>query len=346
MKNIWLLLKPELIKHGFIIDDKFLENLSIKNNKYIKHQVYNLPLFIHNFLNITKDSKNLIIKKCYPRNVVKKSLIINSYINKGTYNQVYHVIDIQSNKNYAYRFSNLCILDDSNLINNFIETFTHLFLSLYQKKYLLINKSNLYKNKCDCHILQLRHFGYNTNIGLISTLTNKMDGTLYNILSIQNIKLSQKINILANALIQITCIIEHLQKQFKFIHNDLKANNIFYKILDNTKVDLYNPNNLHFFISDFDASRIEICGHIIIGNTHLSPDSTFNSRKDLFILLHSLYYIFNSTEWILGFFEKFNLDLSIKLTQSKFNTLYNCNKDSINKIFEPNKFKKLLFTLI
>lgn len=36
MKNIWLLLKPELIKHGFIIDDKFLENLSIKNNKYKK----------------------------------------------------------------------------------------------------------------------------------------------------------------------------------------------------------------------------------------------------------------------------------------------------------------------
>jgi hypothetical protein len=37
-----------------------------------------------------------------------------------------------------------------------------------------------------------------------------------------------------------------------------KCNNIFYKILDKNRTGVYNPHNLHFIISDFDASRIEI----------------------------------------------------------------------------------------
>ena len=44
-----------------------------------------------------------------------------SYINKGTYNQVYNVIDLDSSINYAYRFSNFKFTDISYLINNFIE---------------------------------------------------------------------------------------------------------------------------------------------------------------------------------------------------------------------------------
>ena len=342
MKKIWSKLKHDLIKQGLKIDDKFLENLSIKNIKYIKNQVYNLPLFIHECLDATENSKKLIIKKCYQSGEEKKTLQMVSYINKGTYNQVYNAIDIVSGQNYAYRFSNLCTITDSKLVNNFIETFIHLFLSLYQKNYLLTNKTNLTETYGDSNILKLRHFGYNANIGLISTLTNKMNGTLYEILSIKNIKLPQKINILIKALIQITCLIEHLQEQFKFIHNDLKANNIFYKILDSSNEDLYNPNNVHFFVSDFDASQIEICGNVIICNNHLSPNSIFNSRKDLFLLLHSLYYIFNSTEWVLNFFGKFNLDSSIIGNESKFHTLYKFNKESINEIFEPSNLKKFL----
>jgi hypothetical protein len=55
----------------------------------------------------------------------------------------------------------------------------------------------------------------------------------------------QRIVILIKALFQITYLIEHLQEKFKFVHNDL-----------------------HFFIYDFDASRIEIDNNIIIGNTY------------------------------------------------------------------------------
>jgi serine/threonine protein kinase len=343
MEQIYTRLKSDLIKQGFKIDDMFLQNLSIKNKEYIKNLIYNLPTFIHKKLN-TIDTFEKEIVKYSPCGKKKLKVQIISFINKGSYNQVYHVIDIKSGHNYVYRFSNFYSMDDSYLINNFIETFIHSFLNLYQKRYLLIN-TNFLEEKYINNILNLRHFGFNHKIGLITTITDKMDGTLYEILSINNIILSQKIKILMKALFQITYLIEHLQEKFKFVHNDLKANNIFYKILDKNRTDVYNSHNLHFIISDFDASRIEIDNNIIIGNTYLSPDSSFNSRKDLFLLLNSLYYIFNSEEWILEFFGKFNLDSSIIRNQNNFNKLYKYHKYLISDIYEPSNFKKFLINL-
>ena len=340
MEKIYTRLKYDLIKQGFKIDDMFLQNLSIKNKEYIKNLIYNLPTFIHKKLN-TIDTFEKEIIKYSPCGKEKKRVHVISFINKGSYNQVYHVIDVKSGHNYVYRFSNFYCMDDSYLVNNFIETFIHTFLNLYQKNYRIYLEDKYINN----NILNLRHFGFNHKIGLISTIADKMDGTLYDVLSINNIILSQKIKILIKALFQITYLIEHLQEKFKFVHNDLKANNIFYKILDKNRTNLYNPHNLHFFISDFDASRIEIDNNIIIGNTYLSPDSSFNSRKDLYLLLNSLYYIFNSEEWVVEFFGKYNLDSSIIKNQKNFNKLYNYDKHLISDLFEPSNFKKFLINL-
>ena len=345
MEQIYTSLKYDLIKQGFKIDDTFLQNLSIKNKEYIKNLIYYLPTFIHKELKTIDSFENEIIKYS-PCGKEKARLQVTSFINKGSYNQVYNIIDMKTKYNYAYRFSNFHFIDDSYLVNNFIETFIHLFLNLYQKRYLLISKNFLKEKYINNNILNLLHFGFNHKIGLISTITDKMDGTLYEVLSINNIILSQKIKILIKALFQITYLIEHLQEKFKFVHNDLKANNIFYKILDKNRTDLYNPNNLHFIISDFDASRIEIDNNVIIGNTYLSPDSSFNSRKDLYLLLNSLYFIFNSKEWILKFFEKFNLDSSIIRNQYNFNKLYKYDKYLISDIYEPTNFKKILIELL
>ena len=131
MKNIYNILKIGLINEGFKIDDTFLQNLSIKNKEYIKNLIYNLPTFIHNKFNIT-DSFEKEIVKCLPCGKEVKRLHVISFINKGAYNQVYHVIDVKSKHSYAYRYSNYYCYDDSDLINNFIETFIHIFLNLYQ----------------------------------------------------------------------------------------------------------------------------------------------------------------------------------------------------------------------
>jgi len=94
-----------------------------------------------------------------------------------------HVIDVKSRHNYVYRYSNYYCDDDSDLINNFIETFVHTFLNVYQKTYRIYLEDNYINN----NILNLRHFGFNHKLGLITTITDKMDGTLYDVLSINMI---------------------------------------------------------------------------------------------------------------------------------------------------------------
>ena len=342
MENIWITLKPQLQKNGFKIDDEFLNKLSEKDVDYIKKMIYQLPLFILDLSSEMNDTKNLIVKKYLSKREVTKKFKVGTFINKGTYNQVYNIVDNDSNLPYVYRLPNFTFETHNNLVNNFIETFIHSFLTLYQKTYLLTKKSVLEENWGNNSILKIKHFGFNQKTSIISSITDKMDGTLYQALSIPTMSIGKKIEILVKALFQIICLIEHLQDKFKFVHNDLKANNIFFKIIDNKKIDLYHPNNLHFFISDFDASRIEIEGKTIIGNTHLSPDSSFNSRKDLFLLLHSLLYTFNSSEWMLNFFNKFNLDSSIIGNQTKFHELYMYKINVINDLFEPVKLKIFL----
>lgn len=342
MESIWSRIKPDLLKMGFKIDDDFLSKISLKDVNYIKKLIYDLPIFIQELSDTMEDSENLIIKKCTSTGEEKKRLQLGTYINKGTYNQVYNIIDMESGSSYVYRMPIYKFTDINALTNNFIETFIHSFLSIYQKKFLLTKKTNLEENWGDNSILKLRHFGFSPKAGLISTITDKMDGTLYDILSIPGMIQPQKINILVKALFQITCLTEHLQEKFKFIHNDLKANNIFYKILDKSKADLYNPTNLHFFVSDFDASRIELEGNVIIGNASLSPNLTFNPKKDLFLLINSLYYSFNTPEWVFSFFGKLGLDPSIIGNIDKFHTLYGYDESHISDFFLPENFKRYL----
>jgi hypothetical protein len=61
--------------------------------------------------------------------------------------------------------------------------------------------------------------------------------------------------------------LENLQKNLKFVHNDLKIDNIFYKFIDFNKSDKYTCDNINFYIGDFDGARFEINNIIIYGNT-------------------------------------------------------------------------------
>jgi hypothetical protein len=64
------------------------------------------------------------------------------------------------------------------------------------------------------------------------------------------INFNVKIKLLKKCLYDITTLIEELQKKFKFVHNDLKCDNIFHK-------------NKKFYLGDFDNSRIEINNCVI-----------------------------------------------------------------------------------
>ena len=147
-------------------------------------------------------------------------------------------------------------------------------------------------------------------------------------------------NILMKALIQIICLIEHLQNKFKFIHNDLKANNIFYKVIDVAKGLI--PDNLYFYIADFGASQLEINDKLIYCNINLAKNKLFNKRKDLHTLINSLYFSFNDAEWIFNFFGKFKLNPLIINNHQEFTKLYYLDIDEINELYEPKNFREYI----
>jgi serine/threonine protein kinase len=267
---------------------------------------------------------------------------MDSYLGKGSYNLVYKRKDLLSNIDYAYRISKFKLNKIEFLINNYIETFIHAFFTIYQKKYLLNNKINVNNNWGIKNILKLRYLGFDATNNCINTILDLMDGTLFDILHIKKIPFDIKIKILLKAVVQITCLIEDLQTNFKFVHNDLKSNNIFYKILDITKSDKYLPDNINFFIGDFGSVRFELNGKLIVGNKDLAKDTSFNSRKDLLLLINSLYFSFNDNLWKDNFFIKFKLDDTIANNTDNLEKLYYLDKKDIDSLYHPLNLKTFL----
>ena len=344
MEDYWSKIKPELIKLGFDIDEDFLSKLATKDKEYIKSKIIKSPTLFYEFDNNMNLTKNIIIKKCDRRGEVIKKFVGDTPLGRGSYNQVYSALDTSTGITYAYRFALNKLGKIDELIDVYVETFIQAFFSIYQKLYLQNERMDLEKNWGINNILRIKYFGYDTYNQTISSISDKMDGTLYDVLNLSGMIHPTKIQILIKALTQITCLIDNLQEKFNFVHNDLKANNIFYKVIDETKSNKFTPDNLHFFIADFGASRFEINGHLILGNTGLAKNNSFNPRKDLNLLVNSLYFSFHDAMWVFSFFGRFTLNSNIPGNQIEFRKLYYLETADILDIYEPNNFKPFLTT--
>jgi serine/threonine protein kinase len=322
---MWKEIINDFNKIGLNIDNLFLENISNKNFDYIKSNINLIPIINHYF---EGDNKNIIIKK----NNKEFKFDILGFICKGSSNQTYLIRNNNNNKLSVYR----CPLTESNqdiiIINNFIECFIHSFLSIIDEKYL----TN--KNK----IIKLYQLGYNPKYKFISYFLDKMDGTLYSFIKCEEIdfnriKNSSKLLILLKGIYEITCLIEELQEKLKFVHHDLKCDNIFYKKID---------NKYKFYLGDFDNSRIEIKKYIFKNQKTVIPDNDFYIKKDLFILTNSLYYSFNNKNWKDNFFYKFPVIESIINKKDNFYALYNYKDEMIDDIYIPSNYKIIIKDLI
>jgi len=316
---MWIELINDFNKIGLNIDNIFLENISNKNFDYIKSNINSIPLIKHHF---EGDNKNIIIER---KNKIFKFDILG-FICKGSSNQTYLIKNNNNNKLSVYRCSLTDLKENIKIINNFIECFIHSFLSIIDEKYL-INKNK---------IMKLKQLGYNPKYKFISSFVDKMDGTLYSLLECENIIFKDKLKILLKALYDITNLLEELQNKIKFVHHDLKCDNIFYKKLDNT----YN-----FYLGDFDNSRIEIKNYVIKNQKTIIPDNDFYYKKDLFILTNSLYYSFNDENWKNKFFNKFPVIQNIINKQENFHLLYDYKDYMIDDIYIPSNYKRIIKNL-
>jgi hypothetical protein len=338
--NYWNTFKPELQNYGFIIDDNFINELSNRNHTYIQSQIKNIPSITY-----TKHTHNNDIAFISVNDTHK--FTIDKYINKGRHNHIYLISNQTNNQNnqinnqtnnqnnqikeqYIYRLSLYVNLPNSRIIDNFIESFFIAFFSIYQK-IILIKKNKNY-------FVSLLHLCYNKQHSFISSISQKMDGTLAQLLSNQTFSIDERLNILIRALNQLTRILKHLQKHMKFVHNDFKSDNIFYKIKNNNCDNLFDPLNLDFYISDFDSTQIEINNVKIIGNIFFSSNTCFNPKKDLFLLIHSIYFFLHCSEWKNKFFNFFPIIDNIVGSEKNFHLLYKMT--DINDIYLPDNLYK------
>lgn len=321
-KNI----KNELEKIGFTIDSSFITNICERNNEYISNQVLNL-------YSITEQEgpKNMIIKyNNSKKNEITMFNVIH-YISKGSNNKTFKIKDANTDENYVYRMQLKNIKKIEHLKTNFIEYFVHCYLQVF------CNENN-YQD----YILKIRYVGYNDNRNIISSVNDLMNGTLYCILNNNKINHDDKLKILIKLLYKIIKLLIKLQKDLRFMHNDLKSDNIFFKFKDSTIANLYDPDNLIFYLGDFDSSTMYI-DNCFVGNNNLSPED-FNIKKDLFVLINSLFFSFNDTEWVDSFFNKFPVIQNMKYNQKIFHSLYSYTENLIDDIYIPERFKIVLDT--
>ena len=275
-------------------NSNFLKNISNKNIEYIKNKINTIPLITTNFT-----EKTITIKKT--------KFNIEGLLCKGASKQIFVLKNNKKDSSIVYRCPLIKFDNDSLIINNFIENFIHLFLS------------DMNKNK----ILKIYQLGYNPDYNFLCSFIDKMDGTLYGYLKKDDLDFKIKFKTLLKELYEIALLLEELQDKFKFVHNDLKCDNIFYK-------------NDKFYLGDFDNSSLEIKHYKINWQE-------FNQKKDLFILTQSLFFSFNDDNWRKYFFKYFPIIDNIK-NQKEFHQLYNYK--NINDIYIPSNYKKIIENIL
>lgn len=238
--------------------------------------------------NIINFEKILKVAEGYGINTFENVNKLNIKINNINYQRIrnitsgsYGIIDLfrdQSN-NFVVNKKALEKRVEENLIK---EITINCILSAFQYLYLrgYGNNNNIFYPKL---VPRVVHVYDNTSENSKNLMIEKYDGDVFNYF--KNIDLadpSQEL-IFIDFLYKIACKLKLLQKYFYFMHNDLKATNIFYKLLNPSAG--YTPNNLRYVIGDFGGSSMVFDGKLIKGEI-LGVSPVFKPGKDIFMLLH------------------------------------------------------------
>tara|TARA_B100001248_G_C27335508_1_gene433622 strand:+ start:104 stop:1219 length:1116 start_codon:yes stop_codon:yes gene_type:complete len=240
----------------------------------------------------------------------KKIFNLKKHIKDGTYHDIFLVNNDQEYQNMILRKQR-----DNTKVDFFdscSDFFIHAFLSLYHSK--ILNKHNV--------IPKIHYLGINNKINKFMGIMDLFNGTIFDILVDSKIKNKIKKKVIFKCLHQISLDLVLLQDNFKFNHNDLKVNNIFYQLQKNEDI-----SDIKFYLADFGFSRLKIIHPktkeevILIGGALLnySDDTDLHSfipSKDLYFLIHNIYSYSNqnikkSLETLLLDLGDFNNELTL-----------------------------------
>jgi len=260
------------------------------------------------------------------------------YISAGAYNQVHVVKNIKTGNKYAYRHCIDVIENEKEYVNNYLEHFIH------------------WKLKDEPNILKPYRIFYNKTTKLVGGLFELMDGTLGDILVNSSIITSIKIEVWIDCLKKLIPILQNLQEKYKFVHNDFKTNNVFFKFKTNKRhtssfsklnkstalaLSIVDASDLEWYIGDFDFTRVIIDNKVIYGNYVYSKEQSkkYNPRFDLFIFANSTFINLNNIIAKEILWSKIKIE---PCTHETFTKTYKKKYEEISEIFEPKNFLNLL----
>ena len=209
------------------------------------------------------------------------------------------------------------------------------FQNLYYKKNLFVTK--LYKIFMESNDLTKKYI----------MIQKKYDGDVFHKFFYLNLNYQENYLLFVSLIYQVSSILIVLQDVFQFVHNDLKPNNIFFKIKDPTQA--HTHENVDFILADFGGSYINFNNRLSCGTLRGSL-CTFNPNKDMYMLMHLLYTFIHDTfkkrakKIITDIVGRWNLDTKYAKNDSEeWNKYYDTNKfsDKFNPRFIYNRVLEL-----
>jgi hypothetical protein len=196
-------------------------------------------------------------------------------LGRGTFNTIYNATKVDDDASKFVVKISKPLTSKNEFIEAFLELFIHAILVVYQ-----LREKHLQKNTL---IATLNIVSFNRATKEFITLMPKLDGTMSDY--IRRVPLDSAKTEINKALMQISCSLTALQKDFEFNHGDCKSDNIFYISNESGKNK--------YCLADFGFSRIKLGDYILQGQI-FDPTlgkfcGQYGKRHDIALLI---YYIF------------------------------------------------------
>lgn len=172
-------------------------------------------------------------------------------------------------------------------------------------------------------------------------IMEKFKGDVFSIFHSLDFNNQDNILLLYEFLYQVSCHLYVLQKFFKFMHNDLKTNNVLYNLKDDSKP--ISSENILFVLTDFGGSALYFDDYLVKGEVK-GNELYYNKAKDIFILVHVIITYAKNKQDAISFFKDFFGEIDENccfVENNKWHKIY--SKKEYPKQYEPkNVLKKLL----
>lgn len=218
--------------------------------------------------------------------VKNQTVKLETFLGKGGFGHAYKCTFDSSQAVCKYSDKSILYLSDGSQCpstkNSFLtEAYIHTLLTLDEKG----------KELCSTFL----YVAYNSEIGPV-IFTELLDGTVVHIQKSRDVEKPRNKKVFCSLILQMCDALEYMQSKYKFIHGDLKLDNIGFRKVPNHEIGTtgFSNNGFQFVLIDFGLSTMTaLDGSVICTHSFITPrvyaDMKFPNSADLSLLLNSCF---------------------------------------------------------